>query len=191
MHCGFTLFENDQKSSKSEGKFLISKKSLGSAAPEPTLRAAMEGSHCIRAALNELFVLSNPLGKNHYFDSHKTLISKLSVDYSSEPILQDCVDAGCEILTSCQCSLCRCCSVCTERCSCLKSSQDANIVMENILGFGDANYRYADNLANTFSNKIMKYDRKAQDIVAEKTDSDDSDEEGSDNSDDIDDTEFE
>ena len=119
------------------------------------------------------------------------LITKYSVDYSSEPIHQDCQDAGCEIQTSCQCSLCRCCTVCTEKCSCLRASQDADIVMQNILGFGDANYRYADYLAHTFSNMI-KSDRIAQEILANQTDSDDSDGEGSVNSDDnSDDTEVE
>jgi hypothetical protein len=55
--------------------------------------------------------------------------------------------------------------------------------MQNILGFGDANYRYADNLAHTIGNMI-KSDRLAQGILANQTDSDDSDEEESDNSDD-------
>merc|ERR1712183_651088 len=70
----------------------------GSAAPEPSLRKALRGSDCIRSALNDLFVLSTPL-----------------VDYSSDPTALDCEDAGCELFQSCQCSLCKCCTICTEK----------------------------------------------------------------------------
>jgi len=81
----------------------------GCSAPEPALRKAMKDSPCIRSALNELFVLSNPL-----------------VDYSAPPIRLDCQDAGCELSEVCLCSGCKCCSGCTDSCECPRSIKDPN-----------------------------------------------------------------
>ena len=96
----------------------------GSAAPEASLRKAIKGNSCIRSALNGLFVLTNPF-----------------VDYTAETIKKDCSAAGCELSEVCICSLCKCCSVCTEECVCSKSSKDMNIIFASLLGFGDEKYR--------------------------------------------------
>ena len=101
----------------------------GSAAPEASLRKAMKGKSCIRSALNTLFVLSNPL-----------------VDYTAEIIKEDCVAAGCELSEVCICSLCKCCTVCAEERNCLKAFKDQNIIFKSLLGFGDENFRLAEEI---------------------------------------------
>ena len=103
----------------------------GASAPESKLRGAIKGSSCIRSAMNKLFVLSDPL-----------------MDYSADPIPLDCPDAGCELSDICLCSLCQCCSVCTEMCTCMKALKDENIKFASLLGFGDDNYRLAKEMLN-------------------------------------------
>ena len=101
----------------------------GSAAPEASLRKAMKGNSCIRSALNTLFVLANPL-----------------VDYTTDIVKKDCVAAGCELSEMCICSLCKCCTVCTDECICVKSSKDQNIIFKSLLGFGDENFSLAEEI---------------------------------------------
>ena len=81
--------------------------------------------------MNKLFVLSDPL-----------------MDYSDDPIPLDCPDAGCELSDRCLCSLCLCCTVCTEMCNCTKALKDENMIFASLLGFGDVNYRLAKEMIN-------------------------------------------
>ena len=101
----------------------------GASAPESKLRRAIKGSSCIRSAMNKIFVLSDPL-----------------MDYTADAIPLDCPDAGCELSDRCLCSLCQCCSVCTETCKCPKSQKDENVILASLLGFGDDNYRLAEEI---------------------------------------------
>ena len=71
-----------------------------------------------------------------------TYVHIFSVDYSADANPQDCQDAGCELLDVCGCTLCKCCTVCTEQCICSKSSKDPNSIMESILDLGDDTYRF-------------------------------------------------
>ena len=64
------------------------------------------------------------------------------VDYSTEPIVQDCEDAGCELSLTCLCSLCKCCTSCSDKCMCLKASSCPDMVVQRILGLGDDRFMY-------------------------------------------------
>ena len=98
----------------------------GHNAPEPVLRKVLRGNNCIRKAMNGLFKLSEPL-----------------VDYSEHNSPVSCEDAGCEDIKICQCSLCCCCSNCSNLCCCQFSVSSPNAVMEKILRLGDDSYRYS------------------------------------------------
>ena len=54
--------------------------------------------------------------------------------------------AGCELSEMCICSLCKCCTVCTDECNCFKSSKDLNIIFKSLLGFGDENFSLAEEI---------------------------------------------
>ena len=71
-------------------------------------------------------------------------VNIFAVDYSEEVISQNCDDAGCEVLEFCQCSLCKCCTVCSEQCYCPRANKELNSVMERILSLGDNNYRFLE-----------------------------------------------
>ena len=94
----------------------------GKLAPEPVLRDVFKQEGCIRRKINDLFTLTDPLK-----------------DYSavSEDVI--CSEVCRELEQNCDCSMCRCCSNCSSLCPC--SNKDDNETLENILGFGDENYR--------------------------------------------------
>ena len=78
-----------------------------------------------RKGLNSLFELKNPL-----------------VEYSPTTETRHCADLECESIGSCLCALCSCCTVCLAKCSCLAAKQNPDEKLADILGFGDAMYRY-------------------------------------------------
>ena len=75
--------------------------------------------------MNDLFIIKNP---------YKS--------YASNRVEQPCSSLDCESLKVCKCSLCTCCSVCADQCSCPYTLIDQNEKVASILGFGDDNYRY-------------------------------------------------
>ena len=85
----------------------------------------MRGGECIRAGLNALFELKNPL-----------------VEYTPVRETKICADLNCSEKQACLCSLCSCCSVCSSQCSCPEAESDPNQKIAELLGFGDDKYRY-------------------------------------------------
>ena len=96
----------------------------GAVAPEPVLRHVFKGHGCIRSSMNRIFKLDSPF-----------------IDYTCTEAVDEC-HMNCEITQLCQCSLCRCCSECSEKCECTFSFKELDEVMEKILGLCDVNYRY-------------------------------------------------
>jgi len=126
----------------------------GSSAPDPALRKAMRERDCIRAALNDLFVLAKPFA-----------------DFTAEPMNEDCQDAGCELEQFCQCTLCKCCTPCTEKCTCPKAKKDVNSKMEVILGLGDESYRLAEEiLAAEVSSDESSIEEEEEVVTEEEVD---------------------
>ena len=94
----------------------------GKLAPEPVLRDVFKQEGCIRRKINDLFTLTDLL---KYYSA------------VSEDVI--CSEMCRELEQNCDCSMCRCCSNCSSLCPC--SNKDDNETLENILGFGDENYR--------------------------------------------------
>ena len=72
----------------------------------------------------------------------------------------------------CRCSLCICCTACTEKCACPKSSNDPNSKMESLLGLGDDKYRFISYFFILILLKTGIADRLAQEILAKEVSSD-------------------
>ena len=62
------------------------------------------------------------------------------VDYTTETVSSQC-STDCATLKACQCSLCFCCSVCADTCSCNFALHDPNEKVAHILQLGDDKYR--------------------------------------------------
>ena len=80
--------------------------------------------HKLRAGLNAIFELKNPL-----------------VEYTPNKEDKVCSDLECVEKQACWCSLCVCCSVCCSKCTCSEAKSDPNQKLEELLGFGDEKYR--------------------------------------------------
>ena len=93
--------------------------------------------------MNLAFTLTDPLGII-IFLSIITVVNNtfLTVDYSQDEDVVDCVRAECELKRTCGCSKCMCCSFCTEFCACPKAKRDHNEKLASILDLGDEAYRY-------------------------------------------------
>ena len=97
----------------------------GNLAPEAKLRNMLKGSACYRKGLNQMFVLEKPF-----------------IDYTKPDVIKHCDFKYCEDMGACQCSACKCCSSCSDKCQCQLSIHDDTRMVERILGFGDDRYRY-------------------------------------------------
>ena len=94
-----------------------------------------------RKGINNILTPENPLGE--FIDKTISLgiyIDTTALDYSIQEEITTCSE--CELDLICSCSLCSCCSVCTQRCTCPRATKDVDRKMEEILGFGDENYRW-------------------------------------------------
>ena len=80
------------------------------------------------------------LTQNQENQAGMILSHSFSVDYTETMDPETC-DLECD--EGCRCQLCVCCSVCSEQCKCSSNILDLNEKMQNILGFGDENYRFA------------------------------------------------
>ena len=73
----------------------------GKQAPEPILRDVFKRKVCMRKGMNDFFSLSDPF-----------------IDYTVSREIVNCNDCSSNEGQWCQCSLCCCCSVCSESCTC-------------------------------------------------------------------------